>query len=116
MIAFVGALFALGEVAGAGAAPVVMLVTGDVVITVLMLVVVIVVLADVPPDIVEFCAFTLYFHKRVCSLNLNIFGRYPLADVPRIRICLILDVHYCLYVLHITSEIAIIPKMKENIY
>gem|GEM_PF-5400757 len=43
-------------------------------------------------------------------------GRNPLAHVPRIRICLILDVHYCLYVLHITSEIAIIPKMKENIY
>ena len=42
-----------------------MLVAGDVVITVLLPVVVIVVLADVPPDIVEFCAFTLYFHKRV---------------------------------------------------
>ena len=47
-------------------APVVMLVAGDVVITVLLPVVVIVVLPDVPPDIVEFCAFTLYFHKRVC--------------------------------------------------
>ena len=39
----------------------------------------------------------------------------PLAHVPRIRICLILDVHYCLYVLHITSEIAIIPNEREHL-